>query len=111
MTLQQILFGEFVPPPVSKTRHFRISGLSTGERYSAPPPKVSRKSETIEKVFAVVKANPGITSKEVATILGNDASYIYGLKDVLIEEKRIYGVRGKSPKRGGPVTIRLYVKE
>jgi hypothetical protein len=62
-------------------------------------------------MYEALKAEPGLCCKGVAEKLKKDVSYIYKLRDILLEQGRIDTVRGKPIKRGGAKTTLMYVKE
>lgn len=111
MTLQQILFGEFKAPPITNTRHIRISGWERCARYKALPAKPNLKAETTEKMFTLIKERPGITCQEVAKELGRNIAYIYEIRAILLDTNRIEAVRQKRASGGGLSFSALYVKE
>lgn len=72
MTLQEIFYGSFVPPPEVPSRIHKI-GISGGHRYVEPPPRPSSKDKSglnaTERVimFAVKNSSEPISSVDVAS--------------------------------------------
>lgn len=113
MNLQTILYGQFTPPPAINIRRHTI--LHGSDRpyvgFVAKPPKQSELEELCAKMLDLVKAHPGICLKELNQTLNKASSYMYRVRNTLIEQGKVYGVRGRSPRRGGPTTTLLYAKE
>jgi hypothetical protein len=113
MNLQTILYGQFTPPLASNVRRHSI--LHDPNRpyvgFVAKPPKPSELDDFCDRMFDLVKAHPGICLKELNQTLNKAPSFLYKIRNRLIEQGRVYGVRGKPPRRGGPVTTLLYVRD
>ena len=117
MDLQTILYGQFTPPPVVAVRRHSC-WAEPGKAYKnyTPPKKYAYAVEdyqnmTSYKMIKLIEERPGICVKELCTELGRVPSYIYRIRDILLEQKKIITVRGKPPRRGGPVTSLFYIKE
>ena len=113
MNLQTILYGQFTPPPAVHVRRHSILH-EPGKPYAgfiAKPPKPNQTEEFCDKMFDLIKAHPGICLKELNQTLKKAPSYLYRIRNELIEQGRVYGVRGKPPRRGGPVTTLLYARD
>ena len=113
MTLTEILYGRFTPPPTcGKT--IRHSVMARNGRmpkpYTAPPPRANQLLEESEKAFEYIKVNPGSCCKDLSEALGKHISYTYRLRDILLEQGRVETVRGKPIKRGGPKTTLFYAR-
>lgn len=112
-TLQTLLYGQFTPPLASKIRRHTI--LQEGNK-PLPQfvPKAPRKNEQVQsadKMYEYIKENPGACTKDVQAYLGKAISYTYRIRDILINQNKIYGVRGKPKRHGGPKTTLFYVKD
>lgn len=112
-TLQNILFGQFTPPLVSKTRRHTIlyAGGPQGKPYKPPKVKPNEMLLAADKFYEIIKQHPGICCNEAAAMLKKSPSRVYPLRDILFDQNRIVGVRGKPQRRGGPKTTLFYVKE
>ena len=113
MNLQTILYGSFTPPLASRVIRHRVM-THKGEKYEPYKPKHKPQNNAYmyaDEVYEVIKANPGICSIEIAEKLGKSVTRIYRLRDILYDQDRIEGVKGKPQRRGGPMTTLYYVKE
>jgi hypothetical protein len=109
--LQTILYGQFTPPLVSKSRRHCILQDGHVPRYV---PKTARPNETLEnaaRMLALIENSPGMCVKELQEVMKHAPSYMYQLRDILFDQNKIYGVKGKPLKRGGPKSLLLYPKD
>ena len=113
MNLQTILYGQFTPPPAINIRRHTIlyEGKNPPLPYKHKTPKPNTTDEFSNKMFELIQAHPGICVKEITETLKKAPSYIYRMRDILFEQNKIYGVRGKPIRRGGPVTTLLYARD
>ena len=114
MNLTEIFYGRFTPPPsVDKTIRHSIMAHNgkMPKPYTVPPAKPNQQLEYADKMFEYVEANPGSSCRDVAEGLGKDVSYIYRLRDILLDQSRLDTVRGKPIKRGGAKTTLMYARD
>lgn len=111
MTLQEILFGTFTPPKVQSTRHNRTDWARCIKRYEEPKKIVKSIDAQSQIALNVIRMNPGISPIELAAKLKKHISYVYKVRDALLEQNAIVCTRGRPPKRGGQVTTLIYAKE
>ena len=113
MNLQTILYGQFTPPLASRVIRHRVM-TQKGEKHEPYKPKNKPRDNAYmyaEEVYEIIKAHPGICGAEIAEKLGKSVTRIYRLRDILYDQDRIEGVKGKPQRRGGPLTTLYYVKE
>lgn len=113
MNLTELFYGRFTPPLQYTTRRHTILCYNgrVPKPYQAPPPKPNQQLEYADKLYEALKNEPGMCCKTAAERLGKDVSYVYKLRDILLDQGRIDTVRGKPIKRGGAKTTLMYVKE
>lgn len=113
MMLQTILFGQFTPPPVGKIHRHTIlqEGNKPIPRYVPKTPRPNEQMQSAEQMLEFIQENPGACARDIQDHLGRAVSYIYRIRDILISQNKIYGVRGKPIKRGGPKTTLFYAKD
>ena len=76
MTLQTILYGTFLPPTVVRTHRHRLINAKPNETY-APSAKVCKHSRRGE-VEEIMRNHPdGISTSELAVIMGRSKAAIY----------------------------------
>ena len=111
--LQALLYGQFTPPLASKVRRHSIlqEGSKPIPRYVPKTPRPNEQVQTAMVMYQTIEENPGVCIKELQDMLKRAPSYLYRLRDILIDQNKIYGVRGKPLRRGGPKTTLFYVKE
>lgn len=111
MTLQEILFGTFIPPKVQSTRRNRTDWARCAKRYEEPKKIIKSIYAQSQIALDIIRINPGISSTELAAKLNKHISYVYKVRDTLLEQNAIVCSRGRPPRRGGPVTTLIYAKE
>ena len=113
MNLQTILYGQFTPPPVGKVRRHTILQDSSKPlpRYVPKTPRPNEQLKSAEKMLRFIRKNPGACARDIQEHLSRAISYVYRIRDILISQNKIYGVRGKPIKRGGPKTTLFYAKD
>ena len=113
MNLQTILYGQFTPPLGGKVRrHFILQEKGKPLKpYEPPPAKPNLQQECADQMYTYIEENPGCCVKEIQQHMSRTISYVYKLRDILMDQSRITGVRGKPIRRGGPKTTLFYVKD
>ena len=110
MTLQEILFGTFIPPKAQGTRRNRTEWARCVKRYEPPRQPVEQITAGAQRALDVIMLNPGISPVELATHLNCHLSHAYKMRDSLLKQNRIECVRSCSPTRKGRITTRMYVR-
>lgn len=112
-TLQTLLYGQFTPPLASKIRRHTIlqEGNKPLPQFVPKAPRPNEQNVTADAMYEFIKANPGVCVSELKDMLNRAPSYIYRVRDILFDQNKIYGVRGKPKRHGGPKTTLFYVKD
>lgn len=114
MNLQTILYGEFTPPLEVTTRKHRIMYDGKGYTPYTPsayvPPKPNLQRDTTAKLLKLIGEHPGICTNELSEMTGRAKSYVYRMLIEMRELNMVVAVRGKPPRRGGPMTTLYYLK-
>lgn len=106
LSLQTILFGEWQPPPpeLITTRQHKM--LWNGKTRPAPyvePVKRTYASATEDKVFACIKANPGLTITQITAETGIAKTGVRTMLSRLKNDMAIRLERGEKRPSGGGV--------
>ena len=103
--LQNILFGQFVPPvTVAGTRQHRM--LWDGKTRPAPyvePVKRTYVSAKADTILDCIKANPGLTITQIAKTTGIAKTGVRTMLSKLKEEQAIRLERGAKRAAGGGI--------
>ena len=103
MNLHTVLFGQFTPPLVAKTTRHRLICKESKSGWTPPTP--NQQVEYAEKMYDYIKRNPGAHCKDIASAIKKADSYMYRIRAILLDQKRIKEVKG-----AGRSTY-LYVRE
>lgn len=120
-TLQTLLYGQFTPPLVSKVHRHNLLQCEgkplprydgkTAPRYICKHPIPEAQLQSAQNMYQYIKKNPGVTTRALQQELKLSTSYTYRLRDILISQNKIYGVRGKPRQMGGLTGMAFYVKD
>lgn len=100
MMLQTILYGTFMPPPVSSKRVHYINDYPTAtlkEKIRLP----KRKQVGVQGVFEAIKKHPGITGAELSALLKISATQANAHAKTLADGGLVRTSKGANAKRGG----------
>lgn len=114
MTLQQILFGSFTPPPVISTHHVYMDGNPPAQLWrdkQKAPKRESRRNLigrkfTADYVVPFLKQNPGSSIDEIAAGTGLNRKSIATSMPRLVNDFIVE--RTKGPRADGTMSVYRY---